>query len=142
MPIKRLHTESKIFFSNPYMIRVQYGTDINFEDCLNKYRDITRRAYKLTEGTWGFSQLTFETIKVEQKNAPPLPVLSINGMNQNTILNSLFDSDLITVPRGYICFKDEADALQFRLSVDATSRQVYMWPQIKFTIHEYVEDDS
>jgi hypothetical protein len=54
----------------------------------------------------------------------------------------LFESEYQTKIRGYICFADELDALQFRLSISAGSRQVKMWPERWFTIHEVVDVDE
>lgn len=137
--MKKIHTNSKIFFPDPYVVRVEYSDDTSFDDASKKYREIVRRAYKVIQGTWGYSALVYENVKVpEQRNNQALA--NVNGMNQQ-ILHSIFDTDYLVIPRGYVCFREEADALQFRLSIDTTSRQVHMWPATaKFTIHEYIED--
>lgn len=136
-----LHTNSKIFFQNPYVLRIEYDSSISREDAEKSYRKLMRSAYKLLNGTWGYSSLEYETCKIKNdhgQTAPPGPN-HFNGMNHGQIISSLFNPDWQEVLRSYVCFKDEADALQFRLSISQAAIQVKMWPSRLFTIHEVVE---
>lgn len=144
MTVKRLHTNSRIFFPDPYVVRVDFpeGT---MEAAMAEYRKLTRSAYRLLKGTWGYSQLEYEQWQASNKNNHPAPLCPghFAGMNQGQIVSSLFDSDWVSILRGYICFADELDALQFRLSLSAKAIQVVLWPKnILFTIHEVVEVDE
>jgi hypothetical protein len=125
------------------MVRVEYP-DGTMEDAMADYRKLTRQAYKLLKGTWGYSQLEYETWQTKKPDGPLVPASNpFAGMNQNQIIASLFDNDFVNILRGYICFKDEMDALQFRLSISAKAIQVRMWPKNReFTIHEVVETDG
>lgn len=123
------------------MVRVEYPADPSADA---QYRAIIRRTYKISEDTWGYSDLVIEEVKVKDEHkqqAPPGPA-HFNGMSPQNILGALFSPDWIMMARGYICFKDEADALQFRLSVDTSSMRVFMWPAKEFTIHEFVNSDE
>jgi len=140
MIVKRLHTNSKIFFSNPYVVRVEFPDML--PDVANaEYRKITRSAYRLLKGTWGYSQLEYENWQVKNDSEPDPPVV-VGGATLSNIFSSLFDNNYISRLRGYICFADEMDALQFRLSISVQSIQVTMWPKREFTIHEVVEADE
>lgn len=113
------------------MVRIEYPGDefISMEIALADYRKITRQAYKLLKGTWGYCSLEYEQIKLKKVESTPT-------------LSSLFDPDTKIVMRGYVCFADELDALQFRLSISTSSQQVKMWPERWFTIHEMVDIDE
>lgn len=138
--MKKLHTASKIFFPKPYVVRVEYTDDIPYDDITKKYSQTCRSAYKLIQGTWGHSTLTHDVVKVKKENKHVIPPMGgFNGLN--VVMIGLVD-DYRSVYRGYFCFKEEIDALQFRLSIDTTSRQVVMWPELTFTIHELVETDE
>ena len=111
MPVKRLHVNSKIFFSNPTVIRVEY-------DC-NKMSDVEIRAahrkqcrdtFNIIRGTWGHSHLLCEHKQVHSTDE--------------------------IVRRSYFCFRDDSDALQFRLAAILPTFNVKLWPKILFTIHE------
>jgi hypothetical protein len=131
---KRYHAPDKIFFSNPYVIRVSYSKDIPESTTDENYRKVVRQAYKLIKGTWGHTALEYESFSTQKESPPAAPAFTIN---------SLFDSNYVLERRGYFCFKDEMDALQFRLSIDTNSVHVHMWPsERKFTIHEYIEPDE
>jgi hypothetical protein len=109
------------------------------------YRKVTRNAYRLIRGTWGYSPLEHEVIQIKNDHGHTAPpgASHFNGMSQQQILATLFDPDWQSVRRGYLCFKDEMDALQFRLTIDARAIQVVMWPNnITFTIHEITETDE
>jgi hypothetical protein len=142
--MKLLHSRSKIFFPNPHVVRVDYsGRPDAVVDA--EYRKLTRTAYKLLQGTWGWSPLGHEHIQVKNDHGhlyPPGP-RHFDGMSQTKMLDSLFNPDWQIVRRGYVCFKDELDLLQFRLTIDTKSIRVVMWPEnTEFTIHEVVEPDE
>jgi hypothetical protein len=145
---KALRTQSKIFFPDPYVVRVQYDGSLLDTQTDAAYRNLLRRTYKSIQGTWGHSALLFETLPTSKENQPPLipPASAQTTLTPsliNTIYASIFSSDMYSVKRGYFCFKDELDALQFRLSIDVTAVQVIMWPkETLFTIHEVVEVDE
>ena len=142
--MKLLHTRTKIFFPDPYVVRMEYSHEISMDQAEADYRKVTRNAYRLIHGTWGYSKLEYEQVQVKDEHghrAPPGPA-HFNGMNQQQVLSSLFNTDWAHVMRGYLCFKDELDALQFRLSIDTRAMQVNMWPTRWFTIHEMVETDE
>ena len=124
---KLLHSRSKIFFPDPYVVRVEYGEGYDEISSEADYRKVNRNAYKLIQGTWGYS-----TLRLELTN-DPLDIQS-NGMSYQ---------DWIYRRRAYLCFKDEMDALQFRLTIEARAIQVVMWPKnTVFTIHEIVETNA
>ena len=136
---RKLHTRTKIFFSDPYVVRVEYGGDIPDSDARARYRKLTRRTYEEIQGTWGYSTLEYEQTNV--RNEPQeITTPGLSGVNVNLVIQSLFDNRIVL--RGYFVFKDKMDALQFRLSIDTPSRQVKMWPERWFTIHEIEETDE
>jgi len=141
---KLLHTRVKVPFANPYVVRVQYESDVTEEAAHAMFRKTMRTAYRLIEGSWGYSSLEYEEVKVKDEfnhPAPPGPG-HFAGMHQQVQIASLFNPDYQRRLRAYIVFTDELDALQFRLSIDTNSVQVKMWPQRWFTIHEVVETDE
>ena len=143
MSVKKLHSRTKIFFPNPYVVRLEYP-DLNLDAAMADYRKLTRQAYKLLKGTWGYCQLEYEQVKIKDESKHPVPPSPnpFAGMNHQQIIANLFESDYQSVSRGYICFADELDALQFRLSISANAIRVFMWPERRFTIHEMVETDE
>lgn len=139
--MKLLHTRTKIFFPNPYVVRIEYGNNIPMDRNEADYRKIIRNTYKLTHGTWGYSGLGYE--QTNDYNTLSIIQANFNGLNQQNIINPLFGIERINSLRGYLCFTDELDALQFRLSVGTNTTQVKMWPaRCFFTIHELVETDE
>lgn len=104
-----------------------------------EWRKLMSKAYKLMGGTWGYCHLGFETCQLKNEfnhPAPPGPNY-FNGMSQGQVVASLFNPDWGSELRGYVCFQDELDALQFRLTLDAKAIKVDMWPSDrKFLIHE------
>jgi hypothetical protein len=118
---KLLHTRSKIFFPNPYVVMVEYTDsptgDVSMYE--KHYRNLCKKTYTLMDGTWGCTPL----------------VTDVNVAEDNISIG-------FTV-RGYFVFKNEIDVLQFRLSCDMTNRRVFIWPsKLDFTIHEFVEDPA
>ena len=119
------------------MVRVEFP--IHPAEAANaEYRKITRSAYRLIKGTWGYSALDFENWQIEPKE----PLAPSIAQSPAQILSSLFNTDYVSVLRGYVCFKDEMNALQFRLSISTKAVQVKMWPKKEFTIHEVIETDE
>lgn len=116
---KIIHTHSGIFFANPVVVRTAYeaGAQLEFEKI---HRNLIRRAYKLMQGTWGWTTgLEFE-----------------NGKAQVGVGAVLFACPVTWA--GYACFTDHSDALQFMMMSSARASRVYIWPaRIKFTIHEF-----
>jgi hypothetical protein len=143
MIIKRLHTNSKIFFPNPYMVRVEFP-ETAIEVAHAEYRKIIRSAYKLLQGTWGYCPLELETWQTGvEHDRPANPNFNpLAGLPPSQILASLFETNYVSALRGYVCFAEEMDALQFRLTISSKARQVLMWPKKEFTIHEVVETDE
>ena len=141
MTSKLIRTQSKIFFPNPYVVRVEYDGN-QFDTTTDAaYRKLVRNTYRLIKGTWGHSALIFEVIRSED----PAISAQAQALTQTQIWAAIFSSvaPTYTARRGYFCFKDELDALQFRLSIDTTAIQVVMWPNdVRFTIHEVVETDE
>jgi len=131
---KRLHTKVKIFFPNPYVIRLEHE-DYGIDGDPPSFLKLTPRVTKQIQGTWGFARPEYETVKTRSvslsptliKNYPPAGPF----MNVFDYKSSCFS---------YWCFKDEMDALQFRLMTDNKAIQVLIWPKRYFTIHEYIED--
>ena len=120
---KFLHTDTLITFTNPYMVMIEHeGSDT--EPDPREFQKLTRKVYELIRGTWGFSRPQSEYKFPERVNRP------------NPI------HDLQIVYRSYWVFKEEIDALQFRLMIGEKAMRVYMWPQRRFTIHEVVETDE
>lgn len=131
--MKRLHTRTKIFFPDPYVVRVQYGSDIAFDQAELKYRTLTKRVYKEIKGTWGYSKLEYEQIS---QNTPTTQSNIGNIVVYSSFIDSMF------AYRGYFVFEDEMDALQFRLSLDTSAVHVKMWPETWFTIHEVMKESE
>src|SRR4051812_10395221 len=123
MSVKRLHTNTKIFFSNPYVVQVEFS-DLVQNEAESQYRKIIRSSYKLIKGTWGYSQLEYENWQT--KNDPePFDSVQVISPSLSNIFPSPFDNNnYITRLRGYVCFADVMDALQFRLSISTKAKQV------------------
>jgi len=139
VPVKHLRTKSKIFFPDPYVVRVEYGSEYTEATAYDEYKKLTRLTYKTIQGTWGYSDLQYEVVRAKGNN--PSPAIT-PAHNAGLIINTMGD-DFQVRYRGYFCFKDEIDALQFRLSLSTIALQVYLIPQkTLFTIHEVVEDES
>lgn len=133
--MKRLvHVNKKIFFPNPYVVRVSYGS--NPGNAPSEHIKITRSTYRLIKGTWGAGNLTEEVIQGEIDKISPQP------NNNGWLIASIFNSNWRTEWCAYFCFKDEIDALQFRLGIPEGAKHVKMWPKQLFTIHEVIDDAS
>jgi hypothetical protein len=121
--MKRLYTGYKIFFENPYVLRIEFPAKCSYAEAVMEFGRLHRRAYKLIEGTWGYSKVNAEEIR---------------AFNMDDLFNA---DDPHTRYRGYLCFSDEEDALYFRLSISDKAQRVMLWPgDITFTIHEVIEE--
>lgn len=107
---QRLHTYSEIFFPCSYMLRVRYSKQ-DWAAARLEHRNVTKTVYKGARYTWGHSGV----------------VSHHNVENARESINQY----------GYYCFSDDSDALHIRLSIDNPGIRLYMWPETKFTIHEY-----
>lgn len=130
---KRIHVNSRIYFPRPYVVRLSY-LDGAIDQSEADWRALMRRTYRVMTGTWGHTALEFESYQPENHH---------NNSGSINSLASLFVSDFVSELRGYVCFENELDALQFRLTLDTRSIKVNMWPDSrKFTIHEVIEHKS
>jgi hypothetical protein len=123
---RKLHTRTKIFFENPYVVMVDHEEvpSIYNQPLPKSFTDLRSRAYRLIQGTWGFSHPSVEFLKDATESDP---------------IFALFRKSVF---RSYWCFKNDIDALQFRLMVGNNARQVHIWPEKWFTIHEVVESNE
>jgi uncharacterized protein YfcZ (UPF0381/DUF406 family) len=140
MTAKLLHTDSHIFFPDPIMVRVEFPSDqMSPAEISAAYRKIHRNTYKTIEGTWGYSRLCTEMIPLTDPQRRTLKSsVTANGWNPGNIVTIMADARQVS--RGYFCFCDEMDVLQFMLTVDGKAVKVDMWPKnITFTIHEVSE---
>lgn len=128
----RIHSGSKIFFPDPYVVRVEYAIPGDYSEDMRNFQKLTRATYKLIKGTWGYCMPEEEQVD------------GFSKLDKSGQLSFSFNENYKQMLRGYFAFKEEMDALQFRLSIDVTSVRVNIWPYRYFTIHEYieVEDDS
>ena len=138
-----LHTRSKIFLTNPYVIRIEYGSDLPLDHSEADYRKLMRRAYKLISGTWGYTTLEYEELTpspLAGKWPPHVAQTPVFGANNLIpIFGAMLMPQWVHVARAYVCFKDEDDALQFNLMSGAKAMRAHMWPSNRFfTIHEVV----
>ena len=133
MTSKRLRTRTKIFFPNPHVVRLDYE-DASIIEAEAAFRKIIRSAYRLIEGTWGYSELRYEFVGMKAGDFSPTIVF--NGISHSSF------NETTHMPRGYLCFENELDALQFRLSISTKAFHVKLWPACWFTIHEVVETDE
>lgn len=139
MAAKLLYTNSKIFFSNPTVIRVEYSLDhLSEEEIYKAHRKIHRATYKVIQGTWGYSGLRQEEIMLSKEENTNVMQKIIGGFHPGQV-HFISSTNYRYVKRGYFCFQDELDVLQFRLTVDTKAIKVDMWPDISFTIHELSE---
>lgn len=121
--VKRLHTNSPIFFENPYVLRVEFPSDVDLTTLTMNFGRINRKTYTIVGDTWGYSSIVLEYTR-KAKYADPDFMESMRH-------------------RAYVCFKDELDALQYRLVLGEKAQKVLIWPtNTRFTIHEVVSTDE
>lgn len=112
MTQRKIHTNTHIFFSNPHVLRIIYPRDPYLSADVT-HRDIIRNTYKVMSGTWGYV-------------VEPLP---------------MFDSEtyITKYSVAHFVFKDDIDALQFKLASKFEITRQSMWPTaLRFTIHEVI----
>ena len=121
----KLHIASRMFLSNPYVVRVKHPESVSHENIkLGEFRKMLKTAKTQITDTWGYSNPEFEIVKTAGE------------------ILVLFGSVSVDMPvsecHSYWVFTNEMDALQFRLSVGENALQMHMWPtNIKYTIYEY-----
>jgi hypothetical protein len=123
--VKKLYTKTKIFFPNPYVIRLDYN-ELDTNIVSSSYRSALKMARKNIHGTWGYCLPEYEVIGI----------ISPDKFNAISYINQL------SKMRSYWCFADEMDALQFCISVGTSATRVDMWPERFFTIQEVVDIDE
>jgi len=126
----KLHIASRMFLTNPYVVRVKHPESISYENQnLSEFRKMLKLAKTQITDTWGYSNPAFEIVKTEWEE--------VKTHNQAWINHS----PTVIECHSYWVFTNELDALQFRLSVGENAIQMHMWPtNIKYTITEYFED--
>lgn len=141
---KLIHTQSKIFFPTPTVLRLEYGiTGHNNNSNSQHHLTVCRRAYRAIQGTWGHSPVMQEYTRVKNDYpniGPPIVVNYAAGLSSGQQQQLILNPDWGRIDRAYFAFCDTADALQFKLTVDANAITVKMWPAATFTIHEFVTD--
>lgn len=132
--MKLLHSNTLIFFSNPYVVRLEYPNVKSLESIQLDYSTLIRKTYKLISGTWGHSP-----INIEMSDTKFLPkTMFINGVKHPANSVGWTRQSFYS----YICFKDEIDALQFLLGIDLPCKRVFMWPSnVIFIIHENIDKE-
>jgi hypothetical protein len=143
--MKQLHTNTKIFFPNPHVIRLDHEDDNGLTGNVPaSFKKLLKDARNTFSTTWGFCYPEHEMVKVKNdfgQQHPPGSVQHNHGVPLHVQVASLFNPDWNFVARSYWCFKDELDALQFRLMAGKTLK-MRMWPSRMFTIYEITEDES
>ena len=132
--IKRLYTKTKIFFPNPYVVRLDHE-EHDATIVSSSYRSALKMARKNIHGTWGYCTPEHEIIRTISPS-------DFNAMPVANQINALFQGAGDVKMRSYWCFADEMDALQFRLAVGTAATHVNMWPERWFTIQEVAETDE
>ena len=120
---KKMHFASRMFLDEPYVVRIEHAKgDGNFMD-LTEFRKTLRRQRSIMQATWGYTDPIWEKV-------------SVNDVDNYF---AWYSPDFYL--RSYWVFSDELDALQFRLSVGESAKQMFIWPQnTKFTITEFINE--
>ncbi len=123
---RKITLNSKITFTNPYVIKIRHSIIENDVLSLPKFFTTLQRAKKIYTGTtWGYSN---------PEMGPSSNKTTVVIHNGNQMQIPWIDYDLCS----YWVFKDEQDALQMRLTIGEYAQKVIIWPSsIKFTIYEY-----
>lgn len=121
--MRRIHTESKIFFKESYVCRVRFPlAQYEYIAAVAEFSKTRKRLYNVTGNTWGHSKIYSENIRE----------FSFDKMNEACVEY-----------RGYICFSNELDVLQFLLGAKDNVQRVSVWPdRVTFTIHEVLPDNE
>lgn len=127
-----MHINAKMFIPNPYVIKV-YHPDISAISAdMTEFRRVLKNARISAGDTWGYSNPGGEHISLTQEEFNRKQFPTSPYVNVHTLSNYLFFS--------YWFFKDDQDALQFRLITGNTAKQVFIWPSSRtFTITEFIE---
>lgn len=143
--MKQLHTNTKIFFPNPHVIRLEHEDDSGMTGYIPlSFKKILKDVRNTFSGTWGYCHPEQEMVRVKNDFNQPHPPGSPqhnNGVPQHIQIASLFNPDWNFISRSYWCFESELDALQFRLMAGKTLK-MRMWPTRLFTIYEITEDEE
>ena len=117
-----LHTKQRIKIKNPYVILMTHTPAKSFSsDHEIAYQELIKFVRGQAVETWGYSELW--TTDGQKVTYPFYPQFQSE------------DKKVIS----YWFFKDEQDALAFRLKAYGKCQQVHMWPgKITFTVFEYV----
>jgi hypothetical protein len=123
----RFHINSRMFISNPYVIRVTHPECTSPENMrLGEFRKMLKTAKSQITDTGGYSNPEFEIIK--------------SNITTNISLQKFWDAPSVQC-HSYWVFTNELDALQFTLSVGENALKMHIWPtNVKYTITEYIED--
>lgn len=130
MTSRRIRTNSDIFFPNPHVIRISYPQNFIESMALAEWRLLVRQTYKAMTGTWGHTGVKLEFYRIKKE-----------GVDYSDPLSAIFGEDYFSEYRGYFCFRDELDVLQFRLMSGAGALNLEMWPSdLKFQFHEFIDE--
>lgn len=128
--IRRIRSNSPIFFPDPHVIRVSYPKEYTEMMADADWQKLMRQTYKIINGTWGHTKIYSESYQVKNPN-----------VDYTDPLAALFAADYFIEIRGYGCFKDEMDALQFRLMLGEKAVKMEMWPDnLRFQFHEFLNE--
>jgi len=112
MKLKKIHVKTKIFFKDPYVIKVVF--DRNRDTHISEFQSMVSTIRRLKGDTWGY--------------IPP----ELEIVNPTT-----FEFNLSS----YWVFKDKMDAATFMLKYGDISTHVHMWrASLGFTIHEMFDE--
>ncbi len=117
-----------------YVVCVDYYWD-DHNIKIADFRAILRRCRDtFTVAQWGYTDPAHEYVMEKPDDALP----ATTGVNKLNALLLAFGGYTKTVFRSYWAFKDEVDALQFRLLVGERAKHVHMWSaQLRFTMYTY-----
>jgi len=126
---QKMHFASKMFISNPYVVRVEYMKGTGADMDITEFRKILKKERSLMQATWGYTDPVWEKVSVNEESNPV-----VVGANFTWYVPELY-------LRSYWVFSDDMDALHFRLSVGETAKQMHIWPKnYKFTMIEFIDE--
>lgn len=112
MRLKKVHVKTKIFFKDPYVIKVIFN--IHQADHISQFQSMVSSVRKSKGDTWGYIPPEMEVINPET-----------------------FEFNLSS----YWVFKDKMDAASFMLKYGDISTHIHMWrASLAFTIHEMTDE--
>jgi len=125
MTVRRIHQNSKLLIIDPYVVRLKHS-DGHIGLDYSAFRKTLKLAKEMCLKTWAYSNPEYEERALSKEEANTLGLFA--GMNWHTELAS------------YWAFTDREDALQFRLTLGESAKQVHIWPSnIAYTIFEMEE---